>query len=156
MRLKFLNRLIKENTISTRQICMQIQQHMDHSSRLQLLHYLFNIAAADGTISNDEIVELRKIAGYLYINPHDFNATKAFFLGNKQYSKTSTSLDAYAILGVKKTASIAEIKKAYRKMAKKYHPDKIQHLGPVHKKTAEEKFKQISVSYEQIKSERGL
>lgn len=54
--------------------------------------------------------------------------------------------DFYKILGVQKTASEDEIKKAYRKLAMKYHPDK----NP-NDKAAEEKFKEISRAYETLK-----
>jgi len=69
------------------------------------------------------------------------------------YNGTDT---AYKILEIDKTASNDEVKKAYRKMAKKYHPDKLQHLGEEHVKGAEEKFKQVQKAYEQLQNERGM
>src|SRR5437867_9440865 len=52
---------------------------------------------------------------------------------------TTTQKDYYEILGVKKSASVDDIRKAFRKLARKYHPD----VNPGDKK-AEEKFKQMS------------
>ena len=63
---------------------------------------------------------------------------------------------AYVILEIEKTATNEELKAAYRKMVKKYHPDKLQHLGEEHVKGAEEKFKQVQKAYEQIQKERGI
>src|ERR1041384_247164 len=57
--------------------------------------------------------------------------------------KTMSKRDYYEVLGVERTMSIEEIKKAYRKLAVKYHPDK--NPGD---KTAEEKFKEIGEAYE--------
>ena len=64
--------------------------------------------------------------------------------------------DYYEVLGVSKDASADEIKKAYRKMAIKYHPDKVATLGPDVQKAAEEKFKAISQAYDAICKERGM
>ena len=49
-----------------------------------------------------------------------------------------------------------EIKTAYRKMATKYHPDKVSHLGEDLKHLAEEKFKTVNEAYQNIKKERGI
>jgi DnaJ like chaperone protein len=144
---KLFGGIIKKQ-ISTRQVCMQIRQHMSHSSRLQLLHFLFGIGKADGQVTSSEEEEIRKIASYLYINNHDYSSIKAMF-----YDESDS---AYKILEITKAATNDELKKAYRKMAKKYHPDKLEGLGEEHKNGANEKFQKIQAAYEQIKKERGL
>lgn len=139
---------IMNKKISARQVCLQIRQHMPHASRLQLIHFLFGIAKADGHVSEIEVDEIRKISGYLYINSYDFESIKAMF-----YDDTNAS---YTILEISKTATNEEVKKAYRKMAKKYHPDKLTNLGEEHLKGAKEKFQKIQDAYEKIKKERGI
>ena len=64
--------------------------------------------------------------------------------------------DYYKILGVSKGASASEIKKAYRKMAIKHHPDKFAQMGEEHQKAAKEKFQKLQDAYETIKKERGM
>lgn len=144
---KLFNGIIKKQ-ISTRQVCLQIRQYMSHSSRLQLVHFLFGIAQADGNVSASEEHEIHKIASYLYINDFDYGSIKAMF-----YNESDS---AYKMLEITKDASDEEVKKAYRKMAKKYHPDRIQNVGEEHVKGAKEKFQQIQQAYEKIKSERGM
>ncbi|HDY76122.1 MAG TPA: molecular chaperone DjiA, partial [Candidatus Marinimicrobia bacterium] len=63
---------------------------------------------------------------------------------------------AYKIMEVSPSATNDEIKKAYRELAKKYHPDKVSHLGEDVKKAAEEKFTKLNAAYEAIKQERGM
>ena len=139
---------VSDQTVPVRQVCKQIQKMMDHASRLQLIHFLFGIAKADGMVTDDEVRQIYTISGYLNISSRDYNSIKAMFY--------NSSKNAYKILEINKSATVDEIKKAYRTMAKKYHPDKVEHLGDEHKKGAEDKFKQIQKAYEQIQKERGF
>lgn len=145
---KLFKIFIKNNKVSTRQISNQIRQNLTHASRLQLIHFLFGIAKSDGIVNEAEVNTIKTIAGYLYINQYDFESIKAMFY--------NSSDSAYRILEIEKSVTNSELKKAYRKMVKKYHPDKLQHLGKEHVKGAEEKFKQVQKAYEQIQKERGL
>ena len=63
--------------------------------------------------------------------------------------------DFYEILGLSKGASASEIKKAYRKMAKKYHPDKLRGQDPAMIKGAEEKFREVQKAYETLISQKN-
>ena len=56
--------------------------------------------------------------------------------------------DYYKILGVEKNASEDDIKKAYRKLVMKWHPDRHVNDGEKEKKEAEEKFKEIAEAYD--------
>ncbi|MDC1162337.1 TerB family tellurite resistance protein [Tenacibaculum sp.] len=144
---KLFKGIIKKQ-VSSRQVSIQIRQHMPHASRLQLVHFLFGIAKSDGYVADSEVEEIRKIAGYLYINQSDYESIKAMFYDGSE--------SAYKILEIEKEATDDEVKKAYRKMAMKHHPDKVQDLGEEHLKGAKEKFQKIQAAYDQIKKERNL
>ena len=64
--------------------------------------------------------------------------------------------DYYDVLGISRSANPQEIKKAYLKLAKKYHPDKIQSSDEALKKGAKEKFQRVQDAYEKIQKERGF
>ena len=145
---KLFKEISKQQDISTRDVCLQIRQMMQHASRLQLIHFLFGIAKADGAVTDNEMQQISVIAGYLGISQNDYESIKAMFY--------SSSDSAYKILEIDKSATNDEIKKAYRTMAKKYHPDKVLHLGKEHQKGAEEKFKQVQEAYDKLQKERGF
>jgi len=140
----FKDILKQEYSLST--VCSQIKRHMDHPSRLEMIHVLFGLSQADNHIHPLESEAILKIARYLGISQADFNSIKAMFV--------SDTTAAYQILKVDPNTSPDEIKRAYRKMANKYHPDKVHHLGDDFQRLAEEKFKAISDAYRQIKKER--
>jgi DnaJ like chaperone protein len=145
--LMMLKDIIKQE-IPVRDVCLQISRNMDYSSRLQLLHLLFNVSLADSMIHPSEIEIIENISGYLGVASSDFLSIKNMFI-----PETNSS---YKILEIDTSASNDEVKKAYRRMAMKYHPDKVSHLGDDFRKTADEKFKKVNEAYEKIKRERNI
>ena len=142
------NEVIKKRELSAARICAYLNQRTRYEVRLQLLHFLFGIAGADGAVSEAEVRKLQEIAGYLRVGAHDFESIKAMFIKSAD--------NAYKILEIEKSASDEDVKKAYRHMAKKYHPDKVITEDEAIKKGAEDKFKEVQKAYEIIRQERGM
>ncbi|NBC58860.1 MAG: DnaJ domain-containing protein [Bacteroidetes bacterium] len=145
---KTFNEVIKKRQISASNICQYLKPRLRYEVRLQIIHFLFNIAQADGHITTNEINKIHQISSYFSLSQRDFESIKAMFI--KSADK------AYKILEVDKNASDAEIKKAYRRMVKKYHPDKLQNIDEAYQKGAKEKFNQVQEAYEQLQKERGF
>jgi DnaJ like chaperone protein len=135
----------KQNILELTQI---FNQRAPYETRLQILHFLFGVANADGSISKTELIKVEQIAAALGIRPSDMESIKAMFV------KATDS--AYKILEISSSVTDAEVKKAYRTMAKKYHPDKLQSKDPALIKGAQEKFQKVQEAYEAIQKERGL
>ena len=141
-------REILEKDYNLYEVSQQVGRYMDYSSRLQLLHYLFGIANADGLISQEELSVINTISDYMDITNSDFQSVKAMFI------KETDS--AYKILGIDASASDEEVKRAYREMAKKNHPDLVSNLGEEVRQAAEKKFQEVNAAYEAIKKQRGI
>ena len=146
------NNLNKQNLNSKlRQVCMQLNSHIQHSSRLEIIHFLFGVAASDNEIHPKEVETIKRIATYMNINPYDFESIKSMIVAKG----SSDSGKWYKILGITKNATNVEVKKAYRKMAVKYHPDKLIGVSEDIKNLAEEKFLAVKEAYEQIMKSRN-
>lgn len=145
---KVFNDVIKKRDMSSQRIATLLRSKTRYESRLQILHFLFSIANADGTVTTSEVNVIQQIAGYLAIQSADFQSIKAMFFKNPD--------SAYKILEIEKTATVAEIKKAYRTMAKKYHPDKLVDMDEAYRKGAEDKFRKVQEAYEKLQKERGF
>ena len=144
---KMLHDLLKQN-IPVTDVCFQIKKNMDYSSRLQMLHLLFGIAQADGNVDIREQELLSHMATHLGISDKDFESIRSMFVADTN--------GAYKILEIDPAATDEEIKKAYRKMAIKYHPDKVSYLGEDIQNAAKEKFQKVNQAYEKLKKERNL
>ena len=134
--------------IPVREVCHQIRDFMEHPMRLQLLHYLFGIAKADGQVAKAEAELIKQIATDLNISQKDYESIQAMFYKD--------AASAYKILEIEATATDEEVKKAFRKMAMKYHPDKVKDLGEEYQKAAQEKFIKVQEAYDQLRKERGM
>jgi DnaJ like chaperone protein len=144
---KILGRII-DQPIPIEEVSIQIRQNLDYASRLQLIHLLYGISLSDGNIHEKEITLIDQISQWINISVADQKSIKNMFIANTDA--------AYKILEIDKSATNEDIKKAYRKMAMKYHPDKVSHLGDEFKTIAEEKFRKVKDAYEEIKKERGF
>jgi len=144
---KMLRDLLNQ-TIPVNEVCLQIKQNMNYSARLQLVHFLFGIAQADGSVEATEQKLIEQICKQMGISNSDFESIQAMFVPN-------TDAD-YKILEIQRNSSNEELKKAYRRMAMKFHPDKVSHLGDDFQKAAKEKFQKVNQAYENIKKERKI
>lgn len=133
------------------EVSNQVGKYMNYSSRLQLLHYLFGIAAADGNVSNQEMEVIHTISMNMGLYDSDYDSIKSMFV-----KEVNASDNAYKILGIDPSATDEEVKKAYREMAKKNHPDLVSNLGEEVHQAAEKKFQEINQAYESIKKQRGM
>ena len=144
---KMLRDILKQS-IPVSEVCRQIKTNMNYSARLQLLHFLFGVALADGHVDETERKVIERISLEMGIGTSDFESIQAMFVRN---------IDSdYKILEIEPNASNDELKKAYRRMAMKYHPDKVSHLGDDFQKAAKDKFQKVSQAYENIKKERKM
>ena len=139
---------ILEQEYPLKDVCRQIQRSMDHPSRLELIHILYGLSASDGHVHPQEIKVIQTMANYLNINKRDYESIKAMFAKDEKA--------VFRILEISPDASNDEIKRAYRKMANKYHPDKVSHLGKEMQAAAEEKFKALNNAYQQLKKDRDI
>ncbi len=146
-RIKLFKEILKQD-IPVAPVCGQVRQYMDYSSRLQLMHYLFGLAIADNQVDNLELAILNEIASLMGLPLQEFESIKAMFVKDTNA--------AYRILEIPETATDEEVKKAYRAMALKHHPDRVAHLGEDVVHDAKEKFQKINEAYNDIKKARGI
>ncbi len=141
-------REVLKKDFSLSDVTGQIRLFMDQAAKLQLLHFLFGISMADGHIHPGEVDVIETISRFLGIKMADYNSIKAMFIKDNYHN--------YKVLEITPDASNEEIKKAYRRMALKYHPDKVSHLGPEIRESAKKKFQELNAAYNDIKKERGI
>ena len=171
-----LQEILQENyNISS--VCTELRQNSTIHERLLVIQFLFGLAFADHELHPLEISIIQRIARECGVSQSDYESIKSMYEGynhsqqqgysdsyNQSYNSNNSSssyyshtIDAdYRILEISSDATDEEVKKAYRTLAKKYHPDRVAHLGDDMRKTAEEKFARLSQAYDNIRKARGM
>lgn len=147
--LQLLKQLLQQD-IDPVAVSQQIGQHLNYSVRLELLHLLLGVANADGELAQSELQVIQTIATHMGISDADYQSLRSI------YCKQSDTNWAYTALEIEPTATDEEVKKAYRRMAMKYHPDKVANAGESIRQQANDKFRSINEAYEHIKTLRGI
>lgn len=146
--LQLLKQLLNQD-IDPVAVAQQIRQHVNYSVRLELIHLLLEVAKADGDIVEAETEMIELIAINMGISTADYQSLLSLYQQHKDANW------AYTALEIEPSATDEEVKKAYRRMAMKYHPDKVANAGENIRQQATEKFRAINAAYEHIKHMRG-
>lgn len=153
-------------------VCRNLRHSSTIHERLLIVQFLFGLADADGELHPLEIAEIERVSLLMGVSRGDYESIKSMFSngyyrgggyssGQRDYGgngafRSHTLDDDYKILEITPDASDDDVKKAYRTMAKKYHPDRVAHLGEDMRKQAEQKFARLSDAYDNIKRSRGM
>jgi len=128
--------------------CDFIRKFMRHKDRIEFIRLLFIIASSDRKLSREEEYVIEEVAFDLYLSDEEYKSVRAEF--RPRYNSN------YEILGVPESASIKDIKHAYKQLVRKNHPDKYVHMGKKFTINATERLKKINAAYTTIKQERGF
>lgn len=149
--------------IDLKNVCRKINVTNKGSERIHIVHFLIKLAVADNILSKKEeaflsqvIKELKlpnhilssilRVHNFVYEEAHRNNTSR-------QRSRYINTEKPYAVLGLKTDASMEEVKKAYRNLAKTYHPDKVR--NPTLKEQAKQQFQVLTEAYETLKNKLG-
>ncbi len=131
-----------------REACGEMRAMMPEEHRMQLVSFLVGIAKTDGSVVDAEVNALRDVVVSLGLNASIID--QMFSLGGQ------TLDDAYRVLGIQPTATDDEVRKAYRDLVKKHHPDRVSTLGEDVKEAAKRKMQAINEAKDRIYKARGI
>lgn len=145
---------------------MRIGKMISYADRLRIAEILCQIAEADGIITDSEVQTIVNLSYYMGLTSADtmrfaerLHVNGSGYGNNRNYGGQSSAGNvaaAYKTLGVSPDATNAEVKDAYRSLAKKYHPDRYATQSAEAQAEAEQKFKEVQAAYEAIKEARGV
>lgn len=147
--LALLKQLLTED-IDPVAVSCQMAQYINYSTRLEFVRLLLEVSNSDGDIAPQELNIIELIATNMAVQPADYQSLLALYQRHKDVNW------AYTALEISPAATNDEVKKAYRRMAMKYHPDKVANASEELRKQATNKFRGINEAYEHIKQQRGM
>ncbi len=156
-KMAWVKNLIKEATESTETLESMLEEFkrtFAYEPRLILLELIYQIVYTKHPVPPNELEKARQIAIFLEISQYDLRTIEAKYTYHRQRQAAEARVnDAqyYAVLGLEPGADFETIKKSYRQLSMKYHPDKVSHLGDEFKQVAEEKMKEINAAYDFFK-----
>ena len=160
-KMAWVKNLIKEATESTETLESMLEEFkrtFAYEPRLILLELIYQIVYTKDPVPQNELEKARQIAIFLEISQYDLRTIEAKYTYHRQRQATEARVnDAqyYAVLGLEPGADMEAIKRSYRQLSMKYHPDKVSHLGEEFQEVAEEKMKEINAAYDFFKKKFG-
>ncbi len=159
-----------------------INLHFSIQHKNTLIYYLFELAESDREISNKELKFIFRLATSISLSKSEINTITSLYFSSyipfpdvkfkkakksskKSYKKKKARTvyvskskleNALEIFNLTKNASNKEIKEAYKKLVRKHHPDRVNHLGEEHVLKATEIFKKINVAYDYLSQVKGI
>lgn len=147
--LLLLRELLKQD-IDVISVSQDIAKHINYSVRLELIHLMLDLANADNDIDPRELQVIEQMVTHMQVQWSDYQSLLSL------YQRHTDPDWAYTALEITPQATDEEVKKAYRRMAMKYHPDKVATAGEDIREQATEKFRAINEAYEHIKQLRNI
>jgi DnaJ like chaperone protein len=147
--LLLLRELLKQD-IDVVGVSQDIAKHVNYSVRLQLIHLMLDLANADDDIDPRELEVIEQMVTHMQVQWSDYQSMLSL------YQRHTDPDWAYTALEITPQATDDEVKRAYRRMAMKYHPDKVATAGEDICRQATEKFRAINEAYGHIKQLRNM
>lgn len=124
-----------------------IKTRIEPAGLYGIIQFLYSISISDGVLSVSEDKFIFDIGKKLGFTIKRLNEIRSQFVEEKSTKKSNHNTKYLKLLGLNNDASIEEVKKAYKRLAKEYHPDKLVGVNETIKKIAEDKFKEINEAY---------
>jgi DnaJ like chaperone protein len=161
--LLILKQILDREILNIRPHCLRLNRSLSYDQRVDFITLLFRIANTNNGICENEAEILQRIARHTTIQDSDLNKLRLEYASSYHQrhttNKTSTVSSfkwAYQTLSVRDNATQEEIKKAYRKLAMQYHPDRMDRNDVNAQQAAAEKFRTINEAYKILKKEKQL